>query len=88
MLVYFFIIIFFLFSSLSLSLSTRYKEGLELKSQGLQGSNVERRGLMGQLVERAQHMFPLQFSSSYFTEPRDWLMEFFFFFFEYSFLKA
>lgn len=72
MLAYFFnSFFFFFFSSLPPTLSSGLKGRLELKSQGLQGSTEEQRCLMGQLVERAEHMFPLQFSSSYFTGPRD-----------------
>lgn len=88
MLAYFFnSFFFFFFSSLPPTLSSGLKGRLELKSQGLQGSTEEQRCLMGQLVERAEHMFPLQFSSSYFTGPRDWLMEFFFFFLNIAFSR-
>lgn len=47
---------FFLFSSLSLSLSSGLKGRLELKSCGLQGSTAGQHCLMGQLVESWAHV--------------------------------
>lgn len=86
MLLYFFK--FFLFLTHSLSLSHPGLKGGWNWSRGVSRAVLqEQRCLMGQLVERAEHMFPLQFSSSYFTGPRDWLMEFFFFFLNIAFSR-